>query len=195
MIRDYKHAAADLQRLVCLLEKQSQQKSKESGSRNGKELRQVQQRLSMMEEEAKKDVPLDLYLILGIKKSDPASEIKKAYRKAALRHHPDKAAQALVRGDVGDEGRIWKDIAELIHKDSDRLFKMIGEAYAVLSDPTKREEYDHAEGMRKVLKESNNVRSTSRRYSDYFYSQGHPFERSSNRRYWQDTYRSDNSSY
>jgi len=38
---------------------------------------------------------------------------------------------------VGDEGRIWKDIAELIHKDSDRLFKMIGEAYAVLSDPTK----------------------------------------------------------
>ncbi|KAJ8440475.1 hypothetical protein Cgig2_013634 [Carnegiea gigantea] len=200
MTRDYKQAAADLQRLICLLEKQSQQKSKESGCRNGKELRQVQQRLFMMEEEAKKDVPLDLHLILkvdfmGIKKFDPASEIKKAFRTAALRHHPDKAAQALVRGDVGDEGRIWKDIAELAHKDSDRLFEMIGEAYAVLSDPTKHEEYDHAEGMRKVLKESNNVRSTSRRYSDYFYSQGHPFECSSNRRYWQDTCRSDNSSY
>jgi len=64
MIRDYKQAAADLQRLVCLLEKQSQQKSKQSGSGNGKELRQVQQRLSVMEEEAKKDVPLDLHLIL-----------------------------------------------------------------------------------------------------------------------------------
>jgi len=36
-----------------------------------------------------------------------------------------------------DEGRVWKDIAELVHKDSDRLFKIIGEAYAVLSDPTK----------------------------------------------------------
>ncbi|KAJ8445798.1 LOW QUALITY PROTEIN: hypothetical protein Cgig2_027879 [Carnegiea gigantea] len=122
MVRDYKQAAADLQRLVCLLEKQCQQKSKESGSGNEKELRQVQQRLSMMEEEAKKEVPVDLYLILGIKKSNPASEIKKAYRKAGLRHHP-----------------------------------------------AKREEYDLAEDMRKVLKESNNVRCTSGGYSDYFY--------------------------
>jgi len=51
--------------------------------------------------------------------------------------HATQAAQALVRSDVVDEGRVWKDIAELVHKDSDRLFKIIGEAYAVLSDPTK----------------------------------------------------------
>ncbi|KAK9664399.1 hypothetical protein RND81_14G038800 [Saponaria officinalis] len=137
MIRDYKQAAIDLQRFISLLEKQSVGKSKQSGSANGKDLKQVRHRLSVMEEEAKRGIPLDLYLILGVNKSDPASEIKKAYRKAALRHHPDKAGQSLVRSDAGDEGRHWKDIAELVHKDSDRLFKMIGEAYAVLSDPTK----------------------------------------------------------
>lgn len=189
MIRDYKHAAADLRRLLSLLQKPSQEKSKHSGSGNGKESRQVQQRLSLMEEEAKRDTPLDLYRILGVKKSDTVSEIKKAYRKAALKHHPDKAAQSLVKsGEVGEEGRHWKDIAELVHKDSDRLFKMIGEAYAVLSDPTKREEYDDEEDMRKALKESNNIRNNSRSYSDH-YSQGYPFERSSNRRYWRDSYK------
>lgn len=189
MIRDYKQAATDLQRLSSLLQKETMEKSKQSGSGKGKELRQVQQRLSQMEEEARREVPLDLYLILGVKKSDTASEIKKAYRKAALRHHPDKAAQSLVKsGEVGEEGRHWKDIAELVHKDSDRLFKMIGEAYAVLSDPTKREEYDDEEEMRKTLKESNSYRNNTRRYSDY-YSQGYPFERSSSRRYWQDSYK------
>lgn len=35
-----------------------------------------------------------------------------------------------------DDG-LWKEIAEEVHKDADRLFKMIGEAYAVLSDSTK----------------------------------------------------------
>ncbi|KAH9610902.1 hypothetical protein KSS87_015497 [Heliosperma pusillum] len=192
LIRDYRQAAIDLQRLSSLLEKQSVENSKHSGSGNGKELRQVRHRLSMMEEEAKRDIPLDLYLILGVNKSDSGSEIKKAYRKAALRHHPDKAGQSLVRSDVGDEGRHWNDIAELVYKDSDRLFKMIGEAYAVLSDPTKREEYDEEEEMRKALKE--NVRSSSRRYSEHYY-QGFPFERSSNRRNWQDGYRAYTNSY
>jgi DnaJ family protein C protein 7 len=45
-----------------------------------------------MEKEAKKDIPLDFCLILGIKPFDTASDIKKAYRKAALKHHPGKAS-------------------------------------------------------------------------------------------------------
>ncbi|XP_057535351.1 uncharacterized protein LOC130813528 [Amaranthus tricolor] len=190
MIRDYKQAASDLQRLLSLLQKQSKEKSKQSGSGSGKEIRQVQQRLSMMDEEAKKEIPLDFYLILGTKKSDIVPEIKKAYRKAALKHHPDKAAQSLVKsGENGEEGRHWKDIADLVYKDADRLFKMIGEAYAVLSDPTKREEYDYEEDMRKALKECSNIRTNSRRYSEHRDQGYYPFERSSNRRSWQDSFR------
>ena len=64
-------------------------------------------------------------LCRGLKATDGAPDVKKAYRKAALRHHPDKVSQQ------------WKAIAESIQMDADRLFKMIGEAYAVLSDSTK----------------------------------------------------------
>lgn len=106
-----------------------------------------------------------IFVVRGIKASDAESEIKKAYRKAALKHHPDKvvkvtniyisqgwvgsilshlmasvliqAGQFLAKTDGGDDGRSWKDILEKVHEDADRLFKMIGEAYAVLSDPDK----------------------------------------------------------
>lgn len=40
------------------------------------------------------------------------------------------------RSENGDDG-LWKEVADEVHKDADRLFKMIGEAYAVISDPTK----------------------------------------------------------
>lgn len=42
----------------------------------------------------------------------------------------------MARSEGGDDG-LWKEIAEEVYKDADRLFKMIGEAYGVLSDPTK----------------------------------------------------------
>ncbi len=63
----------------------------------------------------------DYYKILGIDKSASASEIKKAYRKLALKYHPDKT-----KGDKALESK----------------FKKISEAYAVLSDPEKRNQYD-----------------------------------------------------
>jgi curved DNA-binding protein len=63
----------------------------------------------------------DYYKILGIGKDSTADEIKKAYRKLALKLHPDK-----------NPG----------NKEAEDKFKKINEAYAVLSDPSKRKEYD-----------------------------------------------------
>lgn len=59
----------------------------------------------------------DYYELLGISKSASPDEIKKAFRKAAVEHHPDKG---------GDEAK----------------FKEINEAYEVLSNPDKRKRYD-----------------------------------------------------
>ncbi|KAK1577810.1 hypothetical protein Q3G72_025060 [Acer saccharum] len=175
MIRDNAQAASDLQRLISTLENQSKEKAKQSSSparyTGNKDIKQARRHMSLMEEEAKEGVPLDFYLILGVKASDAASDIKKAYRKAALRHHPDKASQFLARTESGDEGRLWKEIADEVNKDADRLFKMIGEAYAVLSDTDKRSEYDHEEEMRKAMKEirrTNSYGRTSDAYSSSF---------------------------
>ncbi|KAL7138427.1 hypothetical protein ABFS83_10G163000 [Erythranthe nasuta] len=175
MIRDYKQAVYDLQRLISLLESQSQTKSQQnvtqskSGGGSVKDLRKARRRLSSLEEKSKKEISLDHYLILGIKASDAESDIKKAYRKAALRHHPDKAGQVFAKSDVGDDGTLWKQFGEKIYKDADRLFKTIGEAYAVLSDPSKRSKYDSEEELRNIYRDSGRP-STS--YSS-------PFERGS----------------
>ena len=65
---------------------------------------------------------LDYYQLLGVGRDASADDLKKAYRKLALKYHPDKA-----KGD--------KKVAE-------EKFKQISEAYAVLSNPEKRKEYD-----------------------------------------------------
>lgn len=65
----------------------------------------------------------DYYKTLGVDKKATADEIKKAYRKLALKWHPDR-----VKPDQ-------KDAAE-------KKFKEIGEAFEVLSDPQKRKAYD-----------------------------------------------------
>ncbi|XP_068311936.1 uncharacterized protein [Pyrus communis] len=166
MIRDYGEAAKDLRRRVSILTKQEVEKTNLCGASDGSisgtnVLRQARLHLSKIEEKDRKDIPLDMYLILGVEPSVSASEIKKAYRKAALRHHPDKAGQFFSRSDNG----CWKEIAEDVQKDADRLFKMIGEAYAVLSDPTKRARYGTEEEMRNAQKKRSGS-STSRMPAD-----------------------------
>lgn len=63
----------------------------------------------------------DYYKLLGLEKKATVEDIKKAYRKLALKWHPDKNPN---------------------NKAAEDKFKKISEAYAVLSDPKKREEYD-----------------------------------------------------
>lgn len=63
----------------------------------------------------------DYYKILGISKQASQDEIKKAYRKLAVKYHPDKNPD---------------------NKEAEARFKEISEAYDVLGDPEKRQKYD-----------------------------------------------------
>jgi len=64
---------------------------------------------------------MNYYKKLGVTKNADQNEIKKAYRKLALKYHPDR--------NKGD-------------KQAEEKFKQISEAYAVLSDPKKKQQYD-----------------------------------------------------
>lgn len=63
----------------------------------------------------------DYYEVLGVSKNSSADEIKKAYRKVAMQHHPDR--------NPGD-------------KESEQKFKEAAEAYEILSDSDKKSRYD-----------------------------------------------------
>src|SRR5437016_4357401 len=66
-------------------------------------------------------MPRDYYEVLGVKRGATEEEIKKAYRKLARQHHPDR--------NPGD-------------KQAEKNFKEVQEAYDVLRDKTKRAQYD-----------------------------------------------------
>ncbi|CAN8299449.1 unnamed protein product [Cochlearia groenlandica] len=179
MIRDYGQAASDMRRYVNILTKQLEEKTYgEKFTNLANDIRQARMRLSELEEKSRKETSLDMYMVLGLVPSCSASDIRKAYRKAALKHHPDKAGQSLTRNETKDE-RLWKEIGEEVHRDTDKLFKMIGEAYAVLSDPAKRSQYDLEEEMYNAQKRREGT-STSEADPDLNY----PFN--SSRRNWRE---------
>ena len=62
---------------------------------------------------------MDYYSTLGVSKNASPEELKKAYKKLSMQHHPDRTG--------GDDSR----------------FKQINEAYSTLKDPQKRQEYDN----------------------------------------------------
>ena len=63
----------------------------------------------------------DPYAILGVSRGASEDEIKKAYRKKSLKCHPDKAKC----------------------EEAEPAFKKLSQAYTILSDETKRRQYDH----------------------------------------------------
>lgn len=83
----------------------------------------------------------DYYGLFGLSPSATAAEIVDAYRRLALRYHPDVAAEAA---------------------GSPEMFKRISEAYAVLSDPQQRRRYDRRRARARRSSPPENVDVTSR---------------------------------
>lgn len=88
--------------------------------------REHKQLLDKAKLELKKSKRKDYYKVLGIPKDATVDDIKKAYRKRALLHHPDRHSNA----------------SEEMKREQEKKFKELGEAYNILSDPKKRMRYD-----------------------------------------------------
>ena len=86
----------------------------------------LRQKLQEAKLELKKSKRKDYYKILDMSKDVNEDEIKKAYKRQALKWHPDKHSN-------GDEEE---------RLNADRMFKDIGEAYSVMSDPQKKARYN-----------------------------------------------------
>jgi DnaJ family protein C protein 7 len=89
----------------------------------------LREKLKHAQLELKKSKRKDYYKVLGIEVGADEAAIKKGYRKMAILWHPDKHTQN------GEEAT----------KEAEIKFKEIGEGYAILSDPKKKQMYD--EGM------------------------------------------------
>uniref|UniRef100_A0AAX7SLV1 DnaJ homolog subfamily C member 7 n=1 Tax=Astatotilapia calliptera TaxID=8154 RepID=A0AAX7SLV1_ASTCA len=89
------------------------------------------QMLKKAQMELKKSKRKDYYKVLGVGKNATEDEIKKAYRKRALMHHPDRHSSATPE----------------VQKEEEKKFKEVGEAFTVLSDPKKKVRYDNGHDL------------------------------------------------
>lgn len=106
----------------------------------------------------------DYYEVLGVNKSASSDEIKKAYRKLAMKFHPDRVAK----------------LGEKEKKESEEKFKELQEAYAVLQDDSKRKMYDQfghnaqnmgAGGFESGFTHSGNFEDIFEAFGDFFGNQ------------------------
>ncbi|KAF8159184.1 hypothetical protein B0H34DRAFT_841719 [Crassisporium funariophilum] len=96
------------------------QQAQTEGSATENDIRSLKAELKKAEAELKRSKTKDYYKILGVARDCNDADLKKAYRRESLKHHPDKG---------GDEEK----------------FKLVVEANAVLSDPQRRQRYDLGE--------------------------------------------------
>ena len=91
------------------------------------------------------DAGVAYYKVLGVDESASSKEIKRAYKKLALRYHPDKMT-----------GKSEEERAE-----AEKIFKEAMEAYEILVDEDTRERYDKERDKRKYGKK---ITISSRRF-------------------------------
>lgn len=84
--------------------------------------------------ELKKSKRKDYYKLLDISKNADEDDIKKSYKKQALKFHPDRFPNA----------------TEAEKAEAERKFKDVGEAYGVLSDPKKKSRYDQGMDLEEI---------------------------------------------
>lgn len=114
-VEEYEEAVRDLEQ-ACKMDK------------NNRETKRLLAKAKLLLRKSKRK---DYYKILGIDKNASTEDIKKAYRKRALDHHPDRHANA-------SEGE---------KREQEKKFKEVGEAYGILSDPKKRSRYDRGHDL------------------------------------------------
>lgn len=84
------------------------------------------EKIRLAKQKAREAGKKDFYKILGVDKKASDDEIKKAYKKLAMKWHPDRNSQA----------------TEEEKAKADKMFKEINEAYTVLSDKEERRKFD-----------------------------------------------------
>lgn len=89
-------------------------------------VKEIKMKIKKAKVSLKRSKRKDLYSILGVGQDASEQEIKSAYRKAALKYHPDRHTN--------------KSDAE--KAEAEAMFKNIGEAYEILSNPEKKARYD-----------------------------------------------------
>eukprot|EP01138_Halocafeteria_seosinensis_P013512 gb/GECG01013800.1/.p1 GENE.gb/GECG01013800.1/~~gb/GECG01013800.1/.p1 ORF type:complete len:571 (+),score=117.18 gb/GECG01013800.1/:1-1713(+) len=97
-------------------------------------LSEIEQDLRKYRSALKQAKRKDYYKLLNVSRDAGEEEVKKAYKKAALKWHPDRHASK----------------SEDEKKKAEKMFKDIGEAYNVLSDPEKRRKYDMGADLEEI---------------------------------------------
>lgn len=103
----------------------------------------------------KKSQRKDYYKILGVDRNANDEEIKKAYKKRALVHHPGTHFKKYVYPkNVKTYFKLKTDrhssATEEEKKEQEKKFKELGEAYGILSDPKKKSRYDNGHDIEDV---------------------------------------------